>query len=66
MTDTHPDIVYLRQGEDLWGQSAWELHHRRTSGTLEPFWDTAVLGRGIQRISVAGVWDYRICWIIKV
>ena len=59
--------AYLRQGGGSGDQSAWKLQQRKTlglwihSGTLDPFWDTAVLRRDIQRISMVGVWDWIIC-----
>ena len=53
--DTHQDrnLAQARGGS---GESvSLEASSQRDIGTLEPFWDRAVLGRGIKRISVAGV-----------
>ena len=74
MLDTHPDREpTLGKGEDLGISQLGSFNRGRHwdsgsilglwihSGTLDPFWDTAVLRRDIQRISRVGVWDWIIC-----
>ena len=58
--DPHTQDRNLAQAGGASGESvSLEASTEEDTGTLDPFWDTAVLRRGIQRISVAGVLEPR-------